>query len=384
MDEQRKAFKLLIPCIILFVVVIFVAIWFGLDVNGRIKKANYKPGDLYGLQFKEWRYDTNGGSVKSRFYNEKHSLYPIYEYKNEEYKAEFFDFEIENESAYITNVKKFTSERDVYLPSTIKIDNKNYKVIGIRTGAFETIMANIIQNGGIYYSINIYGNANITSLDDEFVSYAKLGLYNFSNLETVGYGNYIINDLTMNDKLLSIHTFNILSSLEKNDVYIGEKCKLIDLTEYEKKILNDEIFINEFGNTSRLRITNVVVNENNPYYKMVNKSLYSKDMKKLYYIDLSSKDIHINDTDLTIMPFALSGFSDERNVYFEGSITSIETYAINTLNINLYFNGDVNNVCDHIFANRLYNVNVTFNGSVSNIDANAFVNNGNNINVKKY
>ena len=38
MDEQRKAFKLLIPSIILFVVVIFVAIWFGLDVNGRIKK----------------------------------------------------------------------------------------------------------------------------------------------------------------------------------------------------------------------------------------------------------------------------------------------------------------------------------------------------------
>lgn len=39
MDEQRKAFKLLIPSIILFVVVIFVAIWFGLDVNGRIKKS---------------------------------------------------------------------------------------------------------------------------------------------------------------------------------------------------------------------------------------------------------------------------------------------------------------------------------------------------------
>lgn len=383
MEEQRKAYKILIPSIILFVVVIFVAIWFGLDINGRINEANYKPKELYGLEFKEWRYDTNGGSYKSRFYNQKHSLYPIYEYKNEEYKAEFFDFEIENESAYITNVKKFTSERDVYLPSTIKIDNKNYKVTGIRTGAFETIMANIIQNGGIYYSINIYGNANITSLDDEFVSYAKLGLYNFSNLETVGYGNYIINDLTMNDKLLCIHTFNILSSLEKNDVYIGEKCKLIDLTEYEKKIFNDEIFINEFGNTSRLRITNVVVNENNPYYKMVNKSLYSKDMKKLYYIDLSSKDIHINDTDLTIMPFALSGFSNERNVYFEGSITSIETYAINTLNINLYFNGDVNNVCDHIFANKLFNVNVTFNGNISNISANAFANNGDNINVNK-
>ena len=116
---------------------------------------------------------------------------------------------------------------------------------------------------------------------------------------------------------------------------------------------------------------------------MVNKSLYSKDMKKLYYIDLSSKDIHINDTDLTIMPFALSGFSNERNVYFEGSITSIETYAINTLNINLYFNGDVNNVCDHIFANKLFNVNVTFNGNISNISANAFANNGDNINVNK-
>ncbi len=383
MQEQRKAFKILIPSIILFVVVIIVAIWFGLDINGRIKEANYKPKELYGLEFKEWRYDTNGGSYKSKFYNQKHSLYPIYEYKNEEYKVEFFDFEIVNDSAYITNVKQFTSERDVYLPSTIKIDNKNYKVVGIKASAFETIMADIIKNGGIYYSINIYGNANITSLDDEFVSYAKLRLYNFSNLETVGYGNYIINDFIMNDKLLSIHTFNILSSLEKNDVYIGEKCKLIDLTEYEKNIFNDEIFINEFGNTSRLRITSIVVNENNPYYKMVNKSLYSKDMKKLYYVDLSSKDIHINDNELTIMPFALSGFSDERNVYFEGSITSIETYAINTLNINLYFNGDVNNVCDHIFANRLYNVNVTFNGSVNNIAANAFVNNGSNINVNK-
>lgn len=101
MDEQRKAFKLLIPSIILFVVVIFVAIWFGLDVNGRIKKANYKPGDLYGLQFKEWRYDTNGGSVKSRFYNEKHYLYPIYEYKNEDYKNEFFDFELENDYMFL-------------------------------------------------------------------------------------------------------------------------------------------------------------------------------------------------------------------------------------------------------------------------------------------
>ena len=65
MEEQRKAYKILIPSIILFVVVIFVAIWFGLDINGRINEANYKPKELYGLEFKEWRYDTNGGDRKS-------------------------------------------------------------------------------------------------------------------------------------------------------------------------------------------------------------------------------------------------------------------------------------------------------------------------------
>ena len=386
MDEQRKAFKLLIPSIILFVVVIFVAIWFGLDVNGRIKKANYKPGDLYGLQFKEWRYDTNGGSVKSRFYNEKHYLYPIYEYKNEDYKNEFFDFELENDYAYVSSVKRFTSERDVYLPETVKIDNKNYKVVGIKANAFDKAMTKVFQYGMTYYTVHIYGTANITSLDDEFISYAELRLYNFSNLTTVGYGNFIINYFVMNDKLLSIHTFNLLNSRVYNDIYIGKKCKLVDLTEYEKNILKDEFFISQFNHASRLTITSISVNDNNPYYKMVNKSVYSKDLKKLYYLDLTSNDdIHINNNDLTIMPFALSGigFSDSINIYFDGSVEAIETYAINTIYINIYFNGDVNNVYDNIFTNGLYDVNVAFNGSVSNISPNAFENDGSDINVKK-
>ncbi|UKI50529.1 MAG: hypothetical protein L6U99_03695 [Clostridium sp.] len=125
-----------------------MAIWFGLDVNGRIKKANYKPGDLYGLQFKEWRYDTNGGSVKSRFYNEEHYLYPIYEYKKMRItkKRIFLIFELENDYAYVSSVKRFTSERDVYLPETVKIDNKNYKVVGIKANAFDKAMTKVFFN----------------------------------------------------------------------------------------------------------------------------------------------------------------------------------------------------------------------------------------------
>ncbi|UKI50528.1 MAG: hypothetical protein L6U99_03690 [Clostridium sp.] len=52
-----------------------------------------------------------------------------------------------------------------------------------------------------------------------------------------------------------------------------------------KKIyLKMSFFISQFNHASRLTITSISVNDNNPYYKMVNKSVYSKDLKKSYII----------------------------------------------------------------------------------------------------
>lgn len=180
MKEQRKAYKILIPSVIVFLAVLIVSLWIEFDFTNVLKDAFYKPEDLYGLEFKEWRYDTNGGSKKSLFYGSKHKLYPIYEYKNEEFKNEFFDFEIKDDVAYISNVKKYTNDHVIYLPDTIKINSKKYKVVGVKANS-------IVEDeyDYKYKEYTVYGTNNLMYLDDYFASKVSLKMYNFPNLKNI-------------------------------------------------------------------------------------------------------------------------------------------------------------------------------------------------------
>lgn len=380
MKEQRKAYKILIFSVIVFLAVLIVSLWIGFDFTNVLKDAFYKPEDLYGLEFKEWRYDTNGGSKKSLFHRSKHKLYPIYEYKNEEFKNEFFDFEIKDDVAYISNVKKYTNDYVIYFPDTIKINSKKYKVVGVK--------ANSILEDEYdykYKEYTVYGTNNLMYLDDYFASKVSLKMYNFPNLKNIGDGNYFINHFNMNNNLESVHIFNILksSSYESSIVYLGDNCKLIGLTDFEKELFSDGLFnekyLNDFNN---LKISYLSLSSKNPYYTMKNNVLYSKDMKSLYWLGYQDLDVVIEENDLNIMPLAISS----RNLFyskitFTGRINNISTYAINTNCATINFDNEVNMIDDYIFTRNTVELTINFNFKINNYSSNSFENKGDSTNI---
>lgn len=176
--------------------------------------------------------------VRKKIYtNSNNYLYPIYEYKNEECKKEFFDFEIVNNEATITKVKKLLPNNTIYLPKTIKIDSKIFNVTSLASGSLEDF--GYIDEFNFRFKCSIYGNSNITSLNDNFISKAIVYLYNFPNIKYVGSGDYFIYHFIMNNNLASIHYYNLFSDYPYNNFYIGDKCRIIDVTDEELELMNN-------------------------------------------------------------------------------------------------------------------------------------------------
>lgn len=342
-DLRKSYLKVLLPILVGLLIIGVVIFYFALDMNTKLKR--YKPSNS-DLKFVTYIEDTNNGVKKHFFY--KDSYYPLCEYKSNVNLDDYFDFEIENNEAYIS---KYKGKSDtVYLPSTYK----NYKVVGVKSCAFDEES----------FVRNIYGNENILRLEDRFIENDVHLVYfhNFPNLEYLGYGSYNIGYFMLNNNLKQAHSLNLLNVMER--LYIGDKLELLSPDEEEINFILPRI--NYFNNLYPINIT---LSKKNSRYTLVDGSLLSSDLKTLYYLRDDSNQKAIENV-TKIASFAITCLSN-KEYKFEQRIEEIGSFAIGISNTINFLNG-VDKINPYIFCSNYGDLNINIEGSIGEICDNAF------------
>ena len=333
-DLKKSYLKILLPILIILLIIGVVIGYFALDMNTKLKR--YKPSNS-DLKFVTYIEDTNNGVKKHFFY--KDSYYPLCEYKSNVNLDDYFDFEIENNEAYISKYKG------------------NYKVVGVKSGAFDEES----------FVRNIYGNENILRLEDRFIEndgFKFVYFHNFPNLEYLGYGSYNIGYFMLNNNLKQAHSLNLLNVNIMERLYIGDNLELLSPDEEEINFILSQI--NYFSNLFSINIT---LSKKNSRYTLVDGSLLSSDLKTLYYLSVDSNQKTIENV-TKIASFAITCLSN-KEYKFEQRIEEIESFAIGISNTINFLNG-VDKINTYIFCSNYGDLNINIEGSIDEICDNAF------------